>query len=88
MEDALNEQKWLLAVSLLSKLPQTSSQEKEKPVEKSKAKGKSRSAQKLDSQGKNKDDDKPEMVFLNAKFTEKEECKALGGLWNPDVKKW
>ena len=28
------------------------------------------------------------MVLLNVPFSEKDECKALGGKWNPREKKW
>ena len=28
------------------------------------------------------------MIFLNCPFNEKEECKSLGGKWDPDQKKW
>jgi hypothetical protein len=37
---------------------------------------------------KQNDIDKFEKVFLNVKYDEKENVKALGGLWDPDVKKW
>ena len=29
-----------------------------------------------------------EKTYLNCPFAEKDECKALGGRWDPDVKKW
>ena len=29
-----------------------------------------------------------ERIYLNCPFDEKEECKALGGRWDGDVKKW
>ena len=28
------------------------------------------------------------MIYLNCPFNEKEECKSLGGKWDPDQKKW
>ena len=28
------------------------------------------------------------MIFLNCPFNEKDECKALGGKWDPERKKW
>ena len=28
------------------------------------------------------------MIYLNCPFSEKEECKSLGGKWDPDQKKW
>jgi hypothetical protein len=37
---------------------------------------------------KNNDIDKFQKVFLNVKYDEKENVKALGGLWDADVKKW
>jgi hypothetical protein len=37
---------------------------------------------------KQNDIDKFEKVFLNVKYDEKENVKALGGLWDADVKKW
>ena len=27
-------------------------------------------------------------VYLNCPYAEKDECKAFGGKWDPDVKKW
>ena len=29
-----------------------------------------------------------EKTYLNCPFAEKDECKALGGRWDPNVKKW
>jgi len=29
-----------------------------------------------------------ERIYLNCPFDEKEECKALGGRWDGDIKKW
>ncbi len=28
------------------------------------------------------------MIFLNCPFNEKDECKALGGKWDSERKKW
>ena len=28
------------------------------------------------------------MIYLNCPFSEKEECKSLGGKWDPNQKKW
>jgi len=33
-------------------------------------------------------DDEGEKTYLNCPFDEKEECKALGGRWDGDAKKW
>lgn len=27
-------------------------------------------------------------LYLNCPYAEKDECKALGGRWDPDAKKW
>jgi hypothetical protein len=36
----------------------------------------------------NKDINKFRKVYLNAKYEDKEDVKALGGLWCPDKKEW
>jgi hypothetical protein len=36
----------------------------------------------------NKNIDKFTKIYLKVKYDEKDEIKALGGLWDPDVKSW
>ena len=40
------------------------------------------------SVGKTQAEEEGERTYLNCPFDDKEECKALGGRWDGDAKKW